>query len=242
MNLGENIYRLRTQKNMSQGDLAQALDVSRQSVSKWENNSAVPELEKLIRMADLFEVSLDELVAKEPKCAAVPLPEPQIVHIHQATPGRQIAGIILLVCSGIVFLGAALMGSVFLGLLLAFPLLLNGLVCMLCERYPGFVCCWIDYIIFWFLSFLFSVFSFAGTLSAILLLLPAFALIPLAAWTLFKIYRGHFCMTRTRKLVCTVFLALLVIAQGALVFVFSGTPDSVPLQEYTYESQTAIQP
>ena len=36
MNLGENIYRLRTEKNMSQGDLADALEVSRQSVSKWE--------------------------------------------------------------------------------------------------------------------------------------------------------------------------------------------------------------
>ena len=35
MNLGENIYRFRTEKNMSQGDLADALEVSRQSVSKW---------------------------------------------------------------------------------------------------------------------------------------------------------------------------------------------------------------
>lgn len=63
MNLGENIYRLRTEKNMSQGDLADALEVSRQSVSKWENNSAVPELDKLVKMAELFGVSLDELVS-----------------------------------------------------------------------------------------------------------------------------------------------------------------------------------
>lgn len=67
MNLGENIYQLRTQKNMSQGDLADALEVSRQSVSKWENNSAVPELEKLIKMAELFEVSLDTLVTGQTK-------------------------------------------------------------------------------------------------------------------------------------------------------------------------------
>lgn len=51
---------------MSQGDLAEALDVSRQSVSKWENNSAVPELDKLIRMSELFSVTLDELVGKNP--------------------------------------------------------------------------------------------------------------------------------------------------------------------------------
>ena len=36
MNLGETIYRLRTERNMSQGDLAEALEVSRQSISKWE--------------------------------------------------------------------------------------------------------------------------------------------------------------------------------------------------------------
>ena len=65
MNLGENIHRLRTEKNMSQGDLADALDVSRQSVSKWENGSAVPELEKLIKMSDLFGVTLDELTGRE---------------------------------------------------------------------------------------------------------------------------------------------------------------------------------
>lgn len=76
MNLGENIYRLRTEKNMSQGDLADALDVSRQSVSKWENNSAVPELEKLIKMSELFEVTLDELVGKEPPVKEAPEPAP----------------------------------------------------------------------------------------------------------------------------------------------------------------------
>lgn len=62
MNLGENIYNYRTQCNLSQGDMANALEVSRQSVSKWENNSAVPELDKLIKMSKLFEISLDELV------------------------------------------------------------------------------------------------------------------------------------------------------------------------------------
>lgn len=65
MNLGENIYRLRVEKNMSQGDLADALHVSRQSVSKWENNSATPELDKLLKMSRLFGVTLDELVGAE---------------------------------------------------------------------------------------------------------------------------------------------------------------------------------
>ena len=62
MNLGESIYRLRTARNMSQGDLADALDVSRQSVSKWENNMAVPDLDRLVKLSELFGITLDELV------------------------------------------------------------------------------------------------------------------------------------------------------------------------------------
>ena len=61
MTLGENIVRLRTQKNWSQGDLADALDISRQSVSKWETDASIPELDKLLKLSELFGVTLDEL-------------------------------------------------------------------------------------------------------------------------------------------------------------------------------------
>lgn len=62
MSLGERIYKLRTEKEMSQGDLADALEVSRQSISKWETNGSVPELDKLIKLSEIFGISLDELV------------------------------------------------------------------------------------------------------------------------------------------------------------------------------------
>lgn len=62
MNLGEKIYALRIEKNLSQGALADMLGVSRQSVSKWENNSAVPDLDKIVELSEIFGVSLDELV------------------------------------------------------------------------------------------------------------------------------------------------------------------------------------
>ena len=65
MTLGQNIARLRAQKNLSQGDLADALDISRQSVSKWETDASIPELDKLLRLAELFGVTLDELVKGE---------------------------------------------------------------------------------------------------------------------------------------------------------------------------------
>lgn len=60
--LGENICRLRTEKRMSQEELAAALAVSRQSVSKWETGASVPDLDKLLRLSEIFGVTLDALV------------------------------------------------------------------------------------------------------------------------------------------------------------------------------------
>ena len=65
MSLGENIYKGRVAQNWSQTDLADALAVSRQSVSKWENGTATPDLDKLIKMKELFGITLDELVFGE---------------------------------------------------------------------------------------------------------------------------------------------------------------------------------
>ena len=62
MTLGERIYERRAARNLSQTDLADALGVSRQSVSKWETDASIPELDKLLRLAELFGVTLDELV------------------------------------------------------------------------------------------------------------------------------------------------------------------------------------
>ena len=62
MTLAEKILSLRTQRGMSQDDLAEKLEVSRQSVSKWETAQSTPELDKIIKLADLFGVSVDQLV------------------------------------------------------------------------------------------------------------------------------------------------------------------------------------
>ena len=60
--LGERIYKFRAARGLSQLELSELLDVSRQSISKWETDVAVPELSKLVKMAEIFEVSLDTLV------------------------------------------------------------------------------------------------------------------------------------------------------------------------------------
>ena len=54
MSIGERITELRTQKNLSQGELASALSVSRQAISKWENDQSSPDTIHLIQLADLL--------------------------------------------------------------------------------------------------------------------------------------------------------------------------------------------
>ena len=62
MTLGNRLQRLRQRQWLSQDALAEKLGVSRQAVSKWERDEAVPEVEKLLRLSELYGVSLDELV------------------------------------------------------------------------------------------------------------------------------------------------------------------------------------
>ena len=62
MTLGNRLQRLRQRQGLSQDALAEKLGVSRQAVSKWERDEAVPEVEKLLRLSELYGVSLDELV------------------------------------------------------------------------------------------------------------------------------------------------------------------------------------
>ena len=61
-NLRENLLYLREQRGMSQSQLAARLDVSRQSVQKWEAEKSYPEMEKLIKICDIFGCSMDDLV------------------------------------------------------------------------------------------------------------------------------------------------------------------------------------
>ena len=58
----ENLKLLRKQKGMSQEALAQQLNVVRQTISKWEKGLSVPDAELLTRIAELFEVSVSELL------------------------------------------------------------------------------------------------------------------------------------------------------------------------------------
>lgn len=65
MKIGEKIIVLRKEKGYSQEELANMLDVSRQSVSKWELNTSIPDLDKIIKLSEIFQVSVDSLVKED---------------------------------------------------------------------------------------------------------------------------------------------------------------------------------
>ena len=66
MSVGETIQRLRTERRLSQEQLAELVGVSRQAVSKWELNTALPDTDKLIPLAKALGVSIDELLGNGP--------------------------------------------------------------------------------------------------------------------------------------------------------------------------------
>ena len=92
-NLGERLYELRTRHEMSQGDLAEKLDVSRQTISKWENNMSIPELDKIISLSNVFGVTVDYLVKGEgdvPESTTAEIIEPHYEVEAKPTPVKMI--------------------------------------------------------------------------------------------------------------------------------------------------------
>lgn len=155
MELGEKIFMYRMRKNLSQGDLAELVEVSRQSVSKWETGASVPELDKLVRLCEVFEITLDELVRAEPESQASAEPPPSSpTEPPQADSQPNVredrwhrtAGLILVCTGAIIFLLIGILfAQVLEGLVLTFPFILCGLVCLLFKKHIGLWCAWVLY-------------------------------------------------------------------------------------------------
>lgn len=80
MSIGERIEALRRQKNMSQGQLATQMDVSRQAISKWENDQTSPDTLNLIRLAQVLDSNVEYLATGQlPE--APPTPEPVVMTV-----------------------------------------------------------------------------------------------------------------------------------------------------------------
>ena len=65
MSFGENLTNLRRQKGWSQDDLANNLDLSRQAISKWENETSKPDIDNIKKISKIFSIKIDDLINNE---------------------------------------------------------------------------------------------------------------------------------------------------------------------------------
>lgn len=66
MDFGAQIKKLRSSRDLTQEKLAQELNVSRQTISSWENNRNLPDLEMVVQISKIFNLSLDQLILGDP--------------------------------------------------------------------------------------------------------------------------------------------------------------------------------
>ena len=144
MTLGERIAYYRGALGLSQGELAEKLGVSRQAVSKWETDAGLPDLDRLIALSGLYNITLDELVkgaapspapADGAQGAAFPPKASPAAAEKPASGGQKTVGYILL---GVGLLCAVL--AMFLNWALLIPagyLLICAVLCLTLRRYAG---------------------------------------------------------------------------------------------------------
>ena len=70
MDIGEKLKTVRTNQNLTQEELADLLGVSRQTISNWENCKSYPDIIQIIKMSDIYQISLDELLKGDSKMVA----------------------------------------------------------------------------------------------------------------------------------------------------------------------------
>lgn len=93
MKFNEKLVMLRKQHNLSQEQVAEKLGVARQTVSKWELGETTPEMDKLIIMSELYNITLDELMKEEN--------EGKVVNDPNNTNSQKLAGMTIKILKGI---------------------------------------------------------------------------------------------------------------------------------------------
>ena len=141
MTLAEKLLALRTEKGLSQEDLAERMGVSRQSVSKWETDQSVPDLDRIIKLADLFGVTVDELVREGERPQP---PEPKVIYVEREKQGLtpvQTLGVVAEVM-GVVLVILGLFGAPVLSLI-GVALIPLGLPLILSKKHPFLIAGWL---------------------------------------------------------------------------------------------------
>lgn len=111
MELSKKIYQLRKLAGMTQEQLAEKLNISRQTLSKWENGSSVPDVESVVRLSILFHTSLEELLMEEEdhvekEKTQITLEDMMRINAHNRRMN-------LLLCSGLLFLAIGIIIAAF---------------------------------------------------------------------------------------------------------------------------------
>ncbi len=147
---GERIYELRNKNNMSQGDLADKLDVSRQTISKWENNMCLPETEKLVQLSEIFGVSTDYILKGEEKIKKeyvyVKENDAQNTSAYNEKIIRKYVGIVLVVVFSVVTVALILFGGSVLAIIPGAVALLGALLAKN-VKHPWLLVFWITYVV-----------------------------------------------------------------------------------------------
>ena len=93
MKFNEKLIMLRKQHNLSQEQVAEKLKVARQTISKWELGETTPEMDKLIMISELYNITLDELMKEEN--------EGKVVNDPNNTNSQKLAGMTIKILKGI---------------------------------------------------------------------------------------------------------------------------------------------
>ena len=196
MTLAEKLLALRTEKGLSQEDLAEQMGVSRQSVSKWETGQSVPDLDRIIKLADLFGVTVDELVREGERPQP---PEPKVIYVErERKPERTTAQIIGIVfeCAGV---GMIAVGFIGLGLLflIGLALVILGLPLLLAKKHPFLITGWLV------------------VAESLLVLSPNTSVVPWGLWGGLRLLRVYLTMPEARYSTY-LFAAAISITRGLL--------------------------
>ena len=104
MKFNEKLVKLRKEAGLSQEELGNKLNVARQTVSKWELGETTPEMDKLVKMSEIFNITLDELIKEE-----------NVNEKINNTNSQKLAGLVIEILKGIgIFLIALLIISILL--------------------------------------------------------------------------------------------------------------------------------
>lgn len=136
MTLGERLIQLRAKAGLSQDTLAEQLGVSRQSVSKWENDASVPDLEKLVKLSGVFDISLDELVKGEVPGSVGPIVKVGVTAEELRLHRQRLVGIAFLLSAAVLY-SYALTGPI-----TVWPLLMCGIACLFRREFSAIICGW----------------------------------------------------------------------------------------------------